>query len=295
MTASRPWTVRSLTTVDSTQAEAARRIAAGETLHRVAFRASRQQAGVGRFGRGYDSPEGGSWQTMALHDQDGALLDGRLTPALAALLADGLTELLARHRSTTEDAARDAASDAAPGAVRLKWPNDLWWTPPHGPNGKLGGILVERRARHLLIGVGLNAVNDPPPGGARLGVPVHVACDAVLDAVDSLLDRGVPDDLPAAWAGRHLLDGRHVTVRTSTRPGAAPCEGRVLGLAPDGGLRLVLPDGSERVVRSGTVTAVDPPLRTPEPAPPSAASIATGTATAPRSDVRPTEPDRDAC
>ncbi len=263
------WTVVDLGAIDSTQEEARRRLAGGARLVRTAFRAERQTAGRGRFGRAFASPAGGSWQTFVTHDPDGRLRDGRMPSRTAAILADAL--------------------EALGSEVRLKWPNDLWTraVDASGGWGKAGGLLLEHRSGHLLIGVGLNAANDPPEGGARLGLPAGEVSEAVASAVERLLNDPEAIDPSRAWRGRHLLDGR--TVEIAHGAGGATLRGRVDGLAPDGGVRLIDADGRVRVVHAGTVARVAPPL---------------GPATEARderpgedrpTDVRPTDAGADAC
>lgn len=231
-----PWTVRSFAELDSTQSEARRALAAGEGPDRVAFVADIQCGGVGRFGRPFESRLGGAWQTLVVADPQRRWSDGRLPPALALTIADAL-----------------AAHDRPLG---LKWPNDLY-----RGHAKCGGILVERVRGHLLVGVGLNARNEPPPGFARLDLPPETVRVAVRAALDRLLDGWPPRALPDRWARADLLRDRVVSV------GGA--RGRVLGIDDDASLLLVDADGRETRIRTGSVGSVEPPLGVPPASSPS--------------------------
>ncbi|MCC8193947.1 MAG: biotin--[acetyl-CoA-carboxylase] ligase [Deltaproteobacteria bacterium] len=45
--------------------------------------------------------------------------------------------------------------------TRIKWPNDLLLADAGGPEGKVGGLLLEERGSRLLAGLGLNLRNAP--------------------------------------------------------------------------------------------------------------------------------------
>ncbi|HJC69238.1 MAG TPA: biotin--[acetyl-CoA-carboxylase] ligase [Candidatus Brachybacterium intestinipullorum] len=127
--------------VPSTQDEAAARLRAGERPP-FAVTATRQDAGRGRLGRAFASPEGESLALTYVHRT-------ALDPARRGWfpLAAGLAAVRALDRVVP------AAGQKRGTPVGLKWPNDL-----HTPDGrKLGGILAEARGQDaLLLGIGVN-------------------------------------------------------------------------------------------------------------------------------------------
>ncbi len=124
------FSVEVLPTIDSTNTELMRRARTGQHAP-VLLTAVAQTAGRGRRGRGWVSAAGDSLSFsvgVPLRPRDWS----GLSLAVGASLATSM-----------------------PPAVRLKWPNDLWWQ-----DRKLGGILVETASlgdeRYAVIGVGLN-------------------------------------------------------------------------------------------------------------------------------------------
>ena len=124
------FTVEVLPELDSTNTELMRRARAGQFAP-VLLVAERQTAGRGRLGR--------SW-----HSGAGDALTFSLGLPLAPADWSGLSL-----------AVGVAVAEALNPAIRLKWPNDLWWQ-----DRKLGGILIETavglQARYAVIGIGLN-------------------------------------------------------------------------------------------------------------------------------------------
>lgn len=151
-------------------------------------------------------------------------------------------------------------------AVQVKWPNDLVCAA-----GKLGGILVEARARDggsdAVIGIGLN-LGLPAELAAALGAQAQpaVALAALLPALPSrnalaaqvlaqLIRRlrqfecGGWAPLQAHWDAVDALAGRRVRVRDA----AGERAGEVLGLAGDGALRVRFAEG-EAALHSAEVS-----------------------------------------
>lgn len=135
--------------IDSTSLLARREARRGRLCdHPMVFIAERQVAGVGRFGRRWESPAGGVWMTLVLPAGE----DVRAGPGLASL---GLRIGVACRRAIA-GAVGDAGLD-----VRLKWPNDVLID-----GKKVSGVLTEivrtesgsrGSGWYLLIGVGVNA------------------------------------------------------------------------------------------------------------------------------------------
>ena len=132
-----------LDTVDSTNAEAARR---GPMLQNPTWiLAKRQTSARGRRGRAWSSPEGNFAATFVLKPD---------MPAQKAALMSFVAAC------ATRQALVDVGADAD--ALRLKWPNDVLY---HGR--KIAGILLEAsgtgaRLDWLAIGIGVNLVAAPP-------------------------------------------------------------------------------------------------------------------------------------
>lgn len=146
----------------------------------------------------------------------------------------------------------------------LKWPNDV-----HLQGRKLAGLLVEAAGEtdgpsRLVIGVGLNLSLDPDHAAeidqpwtdlARAG---HDACGRnrlaglMLDELVSACIRYQAEGLPAfadAWRDYDLYAGQQVRLLN----GETVINGRYIGLAPDGGLRLHTGKG-EQVFQAGEVS-----------------------------------------
>lgn len=165
-----------LPVADSTQAVARRLAEAGAPDGTLVW-ARRQTAGRGRFGRRWDSGEGGVYATW--------LLRPRFPPARLAELSLALGEALA------------AAMRELGAATAVKPPNDVYALCPDGKARKLAGILCEASGGSesldwILVGFGINAGNSPRLAravslSALLGRPVGAA--PVLRAAMAALQR----------------------------------------------------------------------------------------------------------
>ncbi|MCU0634426.1 MAG: biotin--[acetyl-CoA-carboxylase] ligase, partial [Gemmatimonadaceae bacterium] len=131
--------------------------------------ADTQQAGRGRNGRPWRAPSGGLWCSVLLRPTAQQPFDGATLGVFTLRIGLSLAVVL-----------DDVIGGASP-AVRLKWPNDLWWS-----GGKLGGILTEAhwegaRLGWLVVGVGINRALPPGRGSTDLAPPI---------ALPSALPRG---------------------------------------------------------------------------------------------------------
>lgn len=234
-----------LAEVDSTNAEAMRRAAAGETGP-IWIMADRQTAGRGRSGRAWASTAGN------LHASLLVSLDGvAAQKAYQLSLVAGVAML---------EAVR-ALMQPAPGNLCLKWPNDLMIGPE-----KAGGILVEsstsRGAVTAVIGLGINIVSHPDDLGrpaTHLGVHGSIPSTAALvEALGPTLLRwlalwdagnGFPIVREAWLSGAHPI-GEQLKVSA----GASSVEGTFQGLDPDGALLLRDTAGTLRTFTYGDVT-----------------------------------------
>lgn len=248
----RVWRVAELESVDSTQAEATRRIAAGERGP-LWIRADAQTQGRGRSGR--------DWAT--LHGNFAATLV--LTPDCDVVLLPQLSLLAGIAVADTVNAALESrAPDAGLPPVRasLKWPNDLLIGP-----AKLGGILVETsivgHTAMALIGIGVNLLSAPDVSGravTRLSshAPSPPDASTFLAALAPVMahwldiwSRGQNfTAVRAAWLDRATAPGAPISVNA----GEGPVEGSFGGLDTDGALLLLEPSGRRRRFSWGDVT-----------------------------------------
>ncbi|MDT7856164.1 biotin--[acetyl-CoA-carboxylase] ligase [Rubrivirga sp. S365] len=239
---------RHLDAVGSTMTEAAAWAEAGAP-HGALVTAAHQRAGRGRWGRTWADAPGQS-----------LMLSLVLRPALDAERL-GLVALAA-------GLALAEALDAFGVGARLKWPNDV-----RVGGRKLAGVLAEAtwagRRPTVVLGAGLNVEQAAFPDAladratsVRLvtGRPVErlAPLDPFLRRLEARLAdaEGRPARLVADIEGRLEQRGETVAVGFpgTDRP---PVEGRVVGLAPTGALRLAT-DAGEVALHAGEVTLAVP-------------------------------------
>ncbi|WP_428567767.1 MAG: biotin--[acetyl-CoA-carboxylase] ligase [Solidesulfovibrio sp. DCME] len=191
-----------------------------------------QASGRGQLRRAWESPPGNCYAALAW-PAGGGELEAAAPVVVGACLAEALY--------------------GRGFAVRVKWPNDLLID-----DRKIGGILVEERGGLLLAGVGLNLALAPDPARLRRDHAAQASCLAAFGEVPGAvtlwadlvksgqtcyfrcvavsgsreLSRFLEDRL--AWLGQEVL------VREG---GSHEFRARIVGLAGDGGLRL-LRDGA---------------------------------------------------
>ncbi len=226
--------IESFETVPSTQAEMRARLERGEDVDGLVVRAGVQTQGRGRRGRSWTSASGGSYQTLAVRDPDPPLL-GRGGSAVA--VAVGLAETFGAYGLR----------------LGIKWPNDLIYR-----GRKLGGILTEYLRGYLLVGVGVNVANDPPPGAVGLrGWDLEGVHGAVLAGIQRGLDAWLADEsaLPERFAHHDVLLGHAVSVES----GEAVVTGEARGVDARGCLLLATPEGRVSVCSGGLRVTPAPP------------------------------------
>lgn len=149
-------------------------------------------------------------------------------------------------------------------SVRIKWPNDILVG-----GVKVGGILVEERRNVLLAGIGFNLVSTPdesllreehavPAGNLKaLGLPVTPLglwlelVDFVRICYQASLTQGPPRSVTSLIEPHLCWLGQEVLVREG---GENPWPARLIGLAPDGALRVRPADqANERLLTSGSI------------------------------------------
>lgn len=233
--------IERLDEVPSTQTLAREEINRGRLADRGRmFVARRQTSGFGRFGRTWASPEGGVWSTLVwpLGPEPRRVIDGM-----------GLRVGLATAKAVEKTLAAHGHADP----VQLKWPNDVLIR-----GKKVAGVLCEvvehAGMAYALVGVGVNgnlSTDDLPSEVAPLATTLRdeVGREVRLDRlIRDLRDRlcgalsttGLPESTLAEINQRLARVGEPATVRLAedeTRTGA------LLGLTPDGRLRLQTDEG----------------------------------------------------
>ncbi len=231
--------------LDSTNAEARRRAAAGERGP-AWLMARRQTAGVGRRGRAWDGGEGNLTATLLLTLDKPPVEMAQL--AFVAGLAAWTT----------------VATYVPPGPVKLKWPNDVLIE-----GRKACGMLIESgpagEGTWAAVGIGLNLATYPTdverPATAVAGHLSHdvirppspdealaVLAKAFDEALRLWLSRGF-EPIRQAWLAYAAgMDGP-CTVRLERETTFGTAE----GLDADGALLLRLPGGELRRITAGDV------------------------------------------
>ena len=140
-----------LGSVDSTNNYAMARASAGSAGHGTLFFAHDQWAGKGQRGRTWSSKSGENIILSAVLEP--VALSSSQVFSLSACVAIACHDLLSRY--------------AGQDALRIKWPNDLYWN-----DRKAGGILIENSFRgdrwaFAIAGMGVNINQSEFPETAR--------------------------------------------------------------------------------------------------------------------------------
>ncbi|MEQ8966478.1 MAG: biotin--[acetyl-CoA-carboxylase] ligase [Azospirillaceae bacterium] len=210
--------------------------------------ATRQTAGRGRRGRGWDSPDGNLYFSLLLRPEASWPVLGTLSMVTALAVAEAVDRVT-------------GAGDR----LRLKWPNDVLLD-----GGKLAGLLLEagRDAGGrdwAVIGVGLNLVACPPAGGAfppislagaGLGpVAPETARDALAERLLARFDAWAAGGLGAvreAYLARLHRLGGPIRVRLTDDP-AEDLTGVFESIDGQGTLLLRRDDGTLTRITAGDV------------------------------------------
>jgi BirA family biotin operon repressor/biotin-[acetyl-CoA-carboxylase] ligase len=230
--------------LESTQAEARRRIEAGD-VSPAWIMADVQDAGRGRRGRSWASLPGNLMTTYLGRTAHGPAHIALLGFAAALAIADCI----------------DAY--AGPGRARLKWPNDVLVE-----NAKIAGILIDCAplgdgATWFALGMGVNLATAPEgldqeSVSLRALMPPDALAPeprAFLDRLaarlqfwDSRLEREGFGPLRESWLARAAGLGHPIRVLL----GAETLEGRLSGLSETGELILDAADG-RRLIAAGDI------------------------------------------
>jgi BirA family transcriptional regulator, biotin operon repressor / biotin---[acetyl-CoA-carboxylase] ligase len=237
-----------LDTVDSTNSEAERRLAADEPVPLVILARS-QTRGRGRRGRPWHSTHPGNlYATFVFRPQ----LEPARLQDFTLWLGASLCELV-------ENFCR-----LSPG---LKWPNDLFLG-----GRKAGGMLTEARidadqVRDLVFGLGLNVngrADDLPADLRRIATSLADEADApidlnkfaaaligrVLQAYAQFVDGSYRARFAELWNRYDILRGKTVSVIQGTRT----VRGIALGIDDEGSLIVRTDSGPTERFRAGEVT-----------------------------------------
>ncbi|MEO8421864.1 MAG: biotin--[acetyl-CoA-carboxylase] ligase [Hyphomicrobium sp.] len=230
--------------VDGTNAEAMRRVLAGERGP-LWISAARQTAGRGRSGRAWTSQSGNLFASFV------TTLDCPPAKAGQLSLVAGVAVI---------DAIRRAGS--VPG-LRLKWPNDILVS-----TAKTGGILVESTSRPLhagttaVVGIGLNLVSSPADlGRAATFLAQHALALSPREALCFLAQTmsdwiGIWENgegfarVREAWLDRAGPYGEALTVNAPS----GPVTGSFAGLDDSGALLIDDAGGRQLTFSFGDVT-----------------------------------------
>jgi BirA family biotin operon repressor/biotin-[acetyl-CoA-carboxylase] ligase len=232
-------------TIDSTNAEALTKAAAGERGP-LFIAAERQSAGRGRRGRSWISESGNLHATLLIADP--------APPAVSPQLC--FVAALALH-----DAVLDGCAGLAPTRLKFKWPNDLLLD-----GAKAAGILIEGMALAdnriaVAIGFGVNCKHHPSDTAfpatdlARSGFdlsPASLLAKLGMRMEERLKEWGRGEGFSAtraAWLLRAQGIGDEIEVRLPQRNLGGIFE----SINEQGELVLRRPDGERQAISAGDV------------------------------------------
>lgn len=214
-----------------------RELAESEAPEGTVVIAESQTAGRGRFGRSWQSPQGGAWFSILLRPPISATSAGCVSVLLAVAIAQSLRGWLQLP-------------------VGVKWPNDLFLE-----NKKLGGILIELitkgdKIEALIAGIGINVNNSAAPDARVVPISLKqvlghvilleeffaVVLDGIADSYKCFLLQGFEPVLK--WWRQLSVLGDLVEVHRSGRVFTA----KVVDLSERGELLVETPEGIEALV-----------------------------------------------
>lgn len=207
----------------STQDEMRARVERGENVHGLVIRALQQSGGRGTRRRDWRSGVGGSYQTLAVRDNEGRLK----RPDAAIAIALGLAQTMLEYGIQ----------------VGVKWPNDL-----HYCGKKVAGILCEYVQGHLLAAVGMNVNNDVPAGAIALrGLDTAGVSNFVLAGMQQGLALMLEHpSLATLYTNYDVLAGKHLELTLN----AQTLRGVGRGITKQGCLRLEVGSETKTVCQS---------------------------------------------
>lgn len=163
--------------------------------HGTAVTALRQNAGRGRLGRAFFSPEGGIYLSMILRPDLAPVERTLLTPMAAVAVCRAVEKLCGL-------------------SPRIKWVNDLYLR-----DKKLCGILCEAADDAVIVGIGLNYAMPPEGFPADLSAIAlyppeggPVSREELEKAIAEAVLNADPGGCMAEYRARNLVPGKPVTV-----------------------------------------------------------------------------------
>lgn len=229
--------------------DVAKHLAREGAAHGTVVAARRQEAGRGRRGRSWSSPEGNVYASVVLRPEVPADPAAQLSFVAAVAMAQTLGDLL---------------PDTVP--VRCKWPNDVLID-----GAKVSGILLETETGSaggvdwMVLGVGVNVLRHPEPPAGDTGYPVTSLAARGAMATDPRNVLGAFVDTFRTWYDRWRVQG-FAPVRASwlavaygiggpvtVRLDRATLHGRFAGLDADGALLLERDGAATRRITAGDV------------------------------------------
>lgn len=261
--------VRYYSKVGSTNDLAIRWAAAGAPdLSLIA--ADEQTAGRGRLDRRWYTPPGtGLAFSLILRPEN---LPAEITEKPASDTGQGASQTaLSRLTALGALAVSETLNQALPPMLpaQIKWPNDVVAT-----RRKLAGVLVElqwsgSQLQAAILGVGVNISPPSIPPAEKLYFPATCLEEVLGSPVDrwALLrellanflhwkERLTSEEFMHAWLGRLAFRGEWVLVLQETGAAADTLpvqEGQVMGINPDGSLRLRLRSGEIKPLQFGEI------------------------------------------
>ena len=247
--------LRSLDAIDSTNAEAMRLAATGETGP-LWITAKEQTAGRGRSGRGWTSVDGNLYCSLLTRLDCPTSAVPQLSLLAGVAVVDALKAAAARQGHTI------------PG-LRLKWPNDVLIG-----KAKLVGILPESSTIPgssgfiAVIGIGINLAGQPAGIGREVthlaahgpSVSPELALELIAHAMQNWFARwncgGGFAEVRAAWLARAGAVGEAISVNT----GATRVEGDFVEIDATGALILRDRNGILQRFTYGDVTLNTPAM-----------------------------------
>lgn len=255
ITCNDPTPIVTLEETSSTNAEALRLAASGETGPLWVI-ARRQTAGRGRDGRNWTSLEGNLHASLLVTVWGQA----KELPQLSLVAGVALAEAVSALSPPKSNAQSERKAHELP---RLKWPNDLLFS-----NRKCAGILVETTARPhgafaCVLGFGANVASAPDIPGREVtslaGQHIDATPQALLAGIDLTMRNAMATlSGPNGFARiRQRWLANAVPVGTSVTVTAGNCvrNGLFAGLDDDGALLLQDETGSLTRITHGDVSA----------------------------------------
>ena len=224
----------------STNADLAARLGAGDMVREGDWLvADRQSAGRGRQGRTWFDGAGNFMGSTVVRLGAGEPPAGTLALVAGLALAEAVAPLI-----------------PPPQLAQLKWPNDVLIG-----GAKLAGILLERLADSVVVGIGVNLASAPElPDRDTIALSAYGPApdrDTFATSLAQSFDRELErwrtfgtESLVRRW----LIAGHPLgTPLLVGEPGDEPLSGTFAGLTGDGALQLRLADGTTRVLHAGEV------------------------------------------